>query len=299
MPRYTLIKGEYHIFYPDLPRSGPEPDGDTVAFRPGNAELIRQFPWQGRPPRFNGHNTTSIRFEGIDALETHFKDMHQELRLARAARDLTLQQLGFTGVQFWDDQPNRVRAVDNNPQPGYVLASGLDSNGRTLAFVYAGNTDPDDGSEVFLDASKMEQSVNVALVNAGLAYGEFYTSLPMDLTGRLRELVRESRVSGAGLWAREDINIERSARISDLSTLQTLVLWPKLFRRLADYFAEGHGGLNGFDAWLREDVTHRDDRLLLPTGEFGNMHDIVAIQENDEIKLRYEPEEVVILPDTA
>ena len=36
MARYTLIKGEYHIYYPDLPRGGPEPGGDTIKFQPAN-----------------------------------------------------------------------------------------------------------------------------------------------------------------------------------------------------------------------------------------------------------------------
>jgi len=63
MARYTLIKGEYRIYYPDLPRSGPEPDGDTITFRPDNPVIVQSLPNQGRPPRFNGRGMTSIRFE--------------------------------------------------------------------------------------------------------------------------------------------------------------------------------------------------------------------------------------------
>ena len=180
MARYTLIKGEYHIFYPDLPRGGPEPDGDTVTFRPDNPELIRSLPTQGRPPKFNGRKMTSIRLEGIDTLETHFQEMHQELDFANAARDFMLGQLGFTGIQFWPDQPNRVRAVDNNPQRGFVIANEVESNGRTVAFVFSGDSAKADGSDIFLDVTTMEQSVNVALVNASLTYGAFYTTLPIE-----------------------------------------------------------------------------------------------------------------------
>jgi hypothetical protein len=31
---YTLLRGSFVIRYPDLPRQGPEPDGDTVKFLP-------------------------------------------------------------------------------------------------------------------------------------------------------------------------------------------------------------------------------------------------------------------------
>lgn len=34
---YTLLRGEFVIRYPDLPREGPEPDGDTVKFAPTHA----------------------------------------------------------------------------------------------------------------------------------------------------------------------------------------------------------------------------------------------------------------------
>ena len=43
----------------------------------------------------------------------------------------------------------------------------------------------------------------------------------------------------------------------------------------------------------------RDDRLLLPDGEFGNMHDMYILENNIRIQLRVEPEEVIILPDDA
>jgi hypothetical protein len=77
-----------------------------------------------------------------------------------------------------------------------------------------------------------------------------------------------------------------------------LVVWPKLFRRLARYFAAGNQGLAQFDAWLRADPTNRDDRLILPNRELGNMHDIIHI-EGDTLRMKYEPEDLVVVPDDA
>ena len=41
------------------------------------------------------------------------------------------------------------------------------------------------------------------------------------------------------------------------------MLWPKLFRRLVPYLAEGADGFDGFDAWLRADPVNRDDQIVL------------------------------------
>ena len=51
-----------------------------------------------------------------------------------------------------------------------------------------------------------------------------------------------------------------------------------------------------FNAWLREDPRDRDDRLLLPNRELGNMHDLILINGNS-IRLAHRPEEIVIVPD--
>src|SRR5215207_4719915 len=41
---YTLLRGSFVIRYPDLPRQGPEPDGDTVKFRPDTPALVEALP---------------------------------------------------------------------------------------------------------------------------------------------------------------------------------------------------------------------------------------------------------------
>jgi hypothetical protein len=87
---YTLLKGLFVIRYPDLPRQGPEPDGDTVKFLPDTPTLLEGLPREsGRPPHINARGV-SVRLEAIDALETHFDEAHQELGGANAARDALL-----------------------------------------------------------------------------------------------------------------------------------------------------------------------------------------------------------------
>jgi len=73
-------------------------------------------------------------------------------------------------------------------------------------------------------------------------------------------------------------------------------MWPKLFRRLASFYADGETDLIRLDAWLQEDPRDRNDRLLLPDMRLGNLHDLIEVQGN-QVNLVHRPEEVVTVPD--
>lgn len=300
-PRFTLIKGEFHIFYPDAPNNGPQPDGDTITFHPDDLYWIITLKTDGyTKPDVNSRRMVKVRFEGIDALETHFlvegKKYYQNLTFANAARDRVLKDLGFKDVVFSSKEPNEVSSVSNNPQRGYIVADGVDTNGRVLGFVYAGDTPLPEGPH-FLTTGDLDQSINVDLIREGLAYGEFYSTLPMDLIHYMANLVKQARLT-KGFWPGEAVNTIKSANITGITAAENLVMWPKLFRRLASYFNSGYKNLNSFDSWLRRDPKNRDDRLLLPNCELGNMHDLISIT-GQSLKLKYDPEDIIILPDNA
>lgn len=297
---YTLIKGSFHIFNPDHPSNGPEPDGDTLKFKPDNKQLILNLPKPNRAANFNLAGLTSIRFEGIDALETHFSvegdTFHQKIDLAIKARDVLLEKMGFGQVTFFADKPFKVQSVEHHPVAGYILSNGLDTYGRTIAFVFTGNTSNIDGSNIFLTPDMLDASLNAFMLSAGQAYGEFYLSLPAELRDHLKSIVTAARTSGAGVWAEDTVSVAEGAVITGLQPLQMLVLWPKLFRRLVAYFQNGFSGLSMLDSWLRADPVNRDDRLILPNRELGNMHDLIVVTGN-EVHLAYLPEDVVVVPD--
>ena len=209
-----------------------------------------------------------------------------------------LSHLGFEDVSFFEDDPYVVDSVSNNPQRGYVLANGIDGNGRVLAFVYPGNTPRSDEGPTFLDEARMFESMNLTVLEAGLAYAAIYTSLPVDLADSLRRKAEAVRAEQPGIFASENLNTQRTAQIRDLDELERMAMWPKLFRRLVSFFSSGFSELSDFDAWLRADPTNRDDRLLLPNGELGNMHDLVFV-ESEAMGLRWEPERVTILPEST
>ena len=297
---YTLIKGTFHIHYPARPLNGPEPDGDTIKFQPVNRALITNLPRPNQAASFNLDGITSIRFEAIDALETHFdvqgEQFHQKLDLALGERDALLAQMGFGVVSYFAQSPFKVQSVQNHPVRGYILSNGLDTYGRTIAFVFTGEHPSMDGAQVFVTPQMLDDSLNAFMLRRGLAYGAFYLTLPPELREHLRGIVSLARAGNAGLWAQATGTTDRAARITGLDMLQQLVIWPKLFRRLAPYFVQGNTNFDGLDAWLRADPVNRDDRLLLPTMELGNMHDLI-VEDGEQIRLAYATEDVVIVPD--
>ncbi|MER9529790.1 hypothetical protein NKI89_08265 [Mesorhizobium sp. M0309] len=297
-PRYTIIHGQYRIHRADQPRMGPQPDGDTVRFEPDNLQLLYLLPrFSGRAPdiRAKGIN---VRYECIDSLETHFEQAHQDNTFAFGARDKNLALLGYTNVKFFDDEPNVVSSVDADPLPGYVIANGIESNGRLLGLTYVGAPPADDGQAIFVDEALLDQSINAKMVHAGLAYVEPYDTMPMTLVNRMRVLIAGARSAGTGIFGAESVSVGKSATIASIDDAQDLVMWPKLFRRVVSYFLEGGTGLSNFDGWIRQDPVKRDDTLRLPDGEKANMHDTYEIS-GDQLSLHYNPEDLIIAPDPA
>jgi len=298
---YMLLRGEFVIRYPDLPRSGPEPDGDTVKFRPDQPRLVEALPRpSGTPPDLNARGI-SVRLEAIDALETHFGETHQELAGANAARDELLRILGFTNVVFFGDQPNKVQSADQDSVRGHVLTNGVDANGRLIAFAFPGDAPDPDGTTVFVDDATVDASVNAQLLAAGHAYPAFYATLPATLRDHLATRSRAAREAQPplGLWPRSTADPDAAAPVADLAALQELAIWPKLFRRLVPYLATGATSFDGLDGWLRADPVHRDDELFrLDILERANIHDVVR-GHGPYIQLTVWPEDFVISPDPA
>lgn len=295
--RYKVIAGEFWIHYPDMPRQGPQPDGDTITFKPDNRSLVMGLKKFGpRWPNFNKRETIPVRFEGINALETHFNGAHQDLELANKARDTMLAKIGFKDVVFWDDLPNVVESVSNNPLRGYIIANGIDSNGRVIAFVYPGNLKAKDGEQIFLNSEMMLDSVNAAILTGGLAYAAIYTSLPIDLINALVKRTHEVRIKGLGVYGRESFDTNRSAHIEGFDEIEHMIMWPKLFRRLASFFSSESSNLSEFIGWLRADIINRDDHMQLPNGELGNLHDLIAV-DGDSLRMQYNSEDVIVLQD--
>lgn len=293
---YRLLKGEFHIFYPDLPKNGPEPDGDTLKFKPDIPQFVEAV-WRHPLPQpdFNGRGMINLRFEGIDALETHFSGTHQNLKLSLESRNFLLEKAGFGAVEFREDKPNKVMSVENNPVRGYILTNGLDAYGRIVSFVFFGESDERDGEEIYLTPERAASSFNAISLHVGQSYPLFYSSLPKSIMTRLKHIAEAARQAAIGLYKQDDSMPDRTFKVTP-QNLQDLVIWPKLFRRLVSYFASDFADLSAFDSWLRRDPRNRDDRVLIPSDHDAHFHNLIHVISAQEMKLVVDPKDVVILP---
>jgi len=185
---------------------------------------------------------------------------------------------------------------------GYILARTIDPYQRPVAFVYAGSAGEKDGSDVFLNASRMRQSVNAQLMKAGHVYPAYYSArhdgvggLPYDLRNDLTALAFEAWNHNRKIWS---VDQSRSnPRIRNIQELKALAVWPKLYRRLIKYFLdEGEAqGLAGFSAWLNAESDRNDQVWIEPIAELRHLDDTLQITGN-RIDMNYWPEELIIVP---
>lgn len=297
---YKLIEGTFHIVSEKCSGSGPEPDGDTIKFLPTQPLLVESLYREnsGSCPGYNTSGQINIRFEGIDALETHFEYKHQDLKWAKAARDRMLELAGYTNVVYCPQNDYRIKSADKDGIPGHILTNGMDGHGRIVAFVYAGKASEPDGSDITMTDALLNKSINTKLLEEGLVYPAFYKSLPELLRTILAGKALSAQNNDKGLWPEASCLDGRAAVITDLAELQKLVIWPKLFRRLVSYFSSGYSGLGNFSEWITEKKFRKDrnDFLMMADGSICNMSDIIEVH-GDTVRLLNDPDEFTIVPD--
>jgi endonuclease YncB( thermonuclease family) len=286
---FKLLHGKFII------RSGLQPDGDTVRFKPDNVDFVEELRQgsHGDPITDKGVN---IRLEAIDALEKN-----QELEGATAARDELLRKLGFTDVTYSGNPPFTVKSGDQEVS-GYVLSNGFDSFGtRLVGFIFKGDgsAQGSDGSVVSLGTDLVDKSVNTALLSEGYVFPAFYDTLPSGLREHLAVKSTDARRAKKGVWSRSK-GFPGDPLILETPTLANLrkaVLWPKLYRRLEKFLeTETPQDFAGFNDWLEEDPQLRDDGILLIKSnppKSVRLHNVVEVSSNS-IELKVWPEDFVI-----
>jgi endonuclease YncB( thermonuclease family) len=281
-----LIKGTFHV-------KGYSPDGDSIRFRAddsSNWNLLGPGPLE-----INAKQHVQTRFQGIDALETHYSqggaENHQPLDLARTARDFVLSELNITGVT-WNSGETVVTAA-NDDVPGYVLARKKDIHGRPIVFAFPGVAPELDGTNVFVTAVRMQQSVNYGLLAAGHAYPFFFTNsgLFTELREAMTTAVANARLQGLGLYARDKTNtllaITSTTEITDQEPL-----FPRLFRRLADFLEGNPPDLTGFLAFLAAQDTRVIVQSPFEETGFDNLLEVVLPHS---VRLTEFPENLIFI----
>jgi hypothetical protein len=276
---FTLIKGTFHVV-------GYQPDGDSIRF-----EADRRENWAllgGPVVELNARGHAQLRIEAIDTLETHYGGHHQPWELAFAALQFLLGELGIKNAKF-DATGLKVVSAEDGTR-GYILARTTEKNCRPVAFVFAGDADEEDGTQVLLRADRLENSVNYTLALAGLAYPTYYTGLFPDLRDKITSAVAQARQDGGkGIWPKNKTT--SGFVVSDLTSVtEDLVILPKLFRRIINYMGDG-GSIEGFKEYL---IAHPDPVLVIKTGHFTHLDTFVEVT-GQQVRLTTEPEGLVFI----
>lgn len=276
---FSVIAGRYFVV-------NYSPDGDTIRFQPQNpADLARL---QGIAARLNGRGHCALRLEAIDALETHFENRHQPLRLANQARNELLQFLGITNV-VWDSNQSSVISANDGAE-GYIIARATEKFGRVVAFAYPGAVPQPTGTNVFLTPAMLNDSANAHLINVGLAYPTYYQTLFSDLRTHLTGLVTTARGAAVGVYGVDHTNALFA--VPNIGTLTDgVVIMPKLFRRASAYVA-ATGTINGIKGAL---AANPEPVLDLRDNNFTHF-DTFVDEQAGQIQLTRRPEELVFDP---
>jgi hypothetical protein len=273
---FFVIKGTFHI-------EGYSPDGDSVRFRADDKQHWAKL--SGRPVELNAKDHAQLRFEAIDTLETHYQGMHQPLELATGALEHLLEGLSITDVE-WNAARTTVTSANDGTE-GYILSRAVEENGRPVAFVYAGESREEDGSEIFLDADVMRQSLNHRALEEGVAYPTYYKGLFHDLRGALTEAVGRAREAKRGVWSKDRTNA--GFKVDGLGSItDEHVVLPKLFRRLAEYLEAG-GPVAGFEEFLEA----KDEEVIIISTVHPTHFDTVVEVEGNTVRMTEPPENLI------
>ena len=296
---FIAIRGTFHVVGRDKNgrQYGFQPDGDSIQFKPANQTLLNRLEQIGARYELTGIGSLNLRLEGLDALELHFRpevagaqESHQPRPLADAARATLTDLLNLDPVAYTPPRNLRIKPpAQNDGAAGYILSRRLDVHGRPVCFAFAGQPPEVDGAEVFLDRPRLRQSVNYRLVRAGQAYPLFYDTLFADLRRELAAAARAARAAPKGIWLQDRSN--NGLQVANQADLeQRGVIFPKLYRRLTEYFAAGNAGLTDFLDWLAA----TEEQVQEPTTNFTHFDNVVEVQDG-VVRLKWRPEELVFI----
>ena len=263
---FVLIKGTF------TPGKGI-PDGDTTRFVPNNANLLSRL--AGRKAKVNAAGSVALRLEGIDAIEKAAVKPASTM-----ATDALLVALGSSAAQRQD-------------APGWILARTTETNGRVVAFAYAGTTNRADGADVFLDGALLQKSVNFSQIQNGWAYPLYYNTLFGDLRQVLADGVVAARLAKVGYWPADAT--QTSVTVTGKAALAVIPpIWPKLWRRLDTYYKQqpAPNDLSGFLSYLKKSTERVD--ILTPPVTQKSIDDIVEVKGN-AVRLLVDPNDVRVV----
>jgi endonuclease YncB( thermonuclease family) len=211
-------------------------------------------------PVLSPTNAISIRLQGIDAPELHYRapapprtDVHEEPRHAPTYRQ-RFGEMSSAALHDFLASFGEFLEVEATSRVD-AIGDAFDTYGRFVG-------------DVFVIANGQRINVNDWLVARGWAFPTFYTSMSGEEIIHLTKLAQRARAAERGVWARytsaaippDPRRVYRGKRAALRDELG-LVCLPKLFRRRVAWREANltTGAQNGFHAYLQ----HRDDQVVL------------------------------------
>lgn len=275
-----VIHGRFRV-------KGYSPDGDSIRFEADNHD---NWSWSGfkwKSAYRKKRKRKQLRIEAIDALETHYEGCRQPGAFSVAAMESLLEMLGIKNAVF-NLSVTRIDEADDQTH-GAIITAGLDVFDRPVCFVFPEGLELEDGSEIESAELPWKDSLNYQLLERGLVYPTFYSTLDDSILDGFRKATRRMRASSKGLWA---VDRTHGFDLWDVDTVQErVVIMPKFFRRLIRFF-EARTSFDELRDYLdqtREKVRH------IATGETARFTSFVEV-EGRRIRLTAKPEDLRFIP---
>jgi endonuclease YncB( thermonuclease family) len=276
--KYKIIRGRFHV-------SGYSPDGDSIRFIAENNDHWNFFSWKNEKNKNRAKK--QLRFEAIDALETHYEESHQPRSFGVAALEVLLKMLGIKNIVYNIAITKISKANDGTP--GVIASPALDMYERPISIVFAGDINLNDGDELNASDLPLESSINLRLLKLGLVYPTFYSSMEDELLDVFTEQTRRVRSEKIGIWA---LDKTKNFILWNKDTIQNdIVILPKLFRRLTSFTLKA----SNYDELYNYLKKTRDKVLIRSTGEKKNLYEIMEINGRN-IKFYEDPENLIFDP---
>jgi endonuclease YncB( thermonuclease family) len=276
--RYKVIKGSFYV-------SGYSPDGDSIRFQADNQEHWDFFEWKQKKNK--NQKKKQLRFEAIDALETHYEESHQPRSFGVAALEVLLKMLGIDKVIYNIAITKITSATDGTT--GFIASTALDIYDRPISLVFSEDTHLEDGQVLSAAGLPLDLSINLKLLKLGLVYPTFYSSMEQKLINIFSRTTKKARNNKIGVWA---LDKTHDFTLWNKDTIQNdIVILPKIFRRLTCFFIKE----SNYDA-LYDYLKKTGDKVLISsTGEKKKLYEIMQI-EGRRIKFFEKPEDLIFDP---
>ena len=153
------------------------------------------------------------------------------------------------------------------------------------------------GSTMQLTTKMLRGSINYQSIAAGQSYPLFYDTLFADLRVELTKATVKARAKKPKLWTKDRTNKASGPTVTDAASLETnAVVFPKLFRRLSEWFATS-GTITDFLTGMASLHTEQV-QILDPTDPaFTNVthFDNVLHVKNGAVRMLYKPEHLMFI----